>query len=515
MRKRHLLIAGVSVLTIGTGLNWVTLCQGQTPAPRPAPVVVAEPPINPEVVTCNTTADVRPGTPPTSKPTPTPITGELLTRDLPCAPNVTANGLTNDRLINLQRGFDFFSWLTFIALNSPADASKTIGKGPGPGGDAPTVWESYKQLPDVMLDKDELAKGEKPAAWNAPPKTPKECQRLGTAGSGTMVIHIQDETFNQPFKSGPLIDQNGSYALFVILMNRPMFEYIRQNDLYSREGQEKFSDSAGLARLIDFPEGEVTQDKKGKIGAIMLKASWKVLGNNDDPKQFHTITGLVYTPASQNPKREATCIKQPLGLVGFHIGHKDVDHPQWVWSTFEHVKNAPTQEEVDANAKDPTKNKLESNYNFYKPSRPELPVNQIPPRPWNPAEQPFRDNFKSQITRVISLMDDAKELNADFHKALKEVRQDNVWANYMLVSTQWPTDRPCAQDKQARKTRPDPTCSPFPAFLANTTLETFSQGDVPGSASSCIGCHNDATTFRKSATPSDFTFILEKAQRAQ
>jgi len=505
MRKKHLLVVGVGVLAIGTGLSWVTLCRGQTSPSPPAPTAIAEPAINPEVVTCNITPDVQ-GSP----PKPTPITRELLTRDLPCAPRVTAAGLTSDPLTNLQRGFDFFSWLTFIALNSPADAGKSIGQGPGPGGDAPTVWESYKQLPDVMLDK-----GARPLAWNVLSKAPEECQRLGTSGPGTMVIHIQDETFNQPFKSGPLIDQNGSYALFVILMNQPMFEYIRQNDLYSREGQEKFSDPAGLARVIDFPEGVVTQDRKGKIGAIMLKASWKVLGDNDDPKQFHTVTGLIYTPASQNPKREATCIKQPLGLVGFHIGHKDVDHPQWVWSTFEHVKNAPTQEEVDANAKDPTRNKLESNYNFYKPGRPELPVNQIPPRPWNPAEQPFRDNFKSQITRVISLMDEAKELNEGFRKALKEVQQDNVWANYMLVSTQWPTDRSCAQDKEARKTRPDPTCSPFPPFLANTTLETFSQGDAPASASSCIGCHNDATTLRKSATPSDFTFILEKAQRAQ
>jgi hypothetical protein len=502
MRKKHLLVAGISVLALGTGLSWVALCQGQTPAPRPAPgpapVAIAEPPINPEVATCNTTPDVQ-GTP----PKPTPIT---LTRDLPCAPQVTTNGLTDEPLINLQRGFDFFSWLTFIALNSPADANKTIGQGPRPSGDAPTVWESYKQLPDVMVPKDA------PTAWNVPPETPEKCRGLGTAGPGTMVIHIQDETFNQPFKSGPLIDQNGSYALFVILVNQPMFEYIVQNNLYSREGQAKFSVPSSAAPVIDFPSGVVTNGRNGKIGAIMLKASWKVLGNNDDPKQFHTITGLVYTPESKDPKREETCVKRSLGLVGFHVGHKDVAHPQWVWSTFEHVKNAPTQEEVDANVKDPTKNKLEAGYNFYKPGSPDA-VNQIPPRPWNPAVQPFPGNFKSQITRVISLMDDAKELNDGFHKALKQVRQDNVWANYMLVSTQWPTDRSCASDKGAQKTQPDPTCSPFPPFLANTTLETFSQGDAPASASSCIGCHNDATTLRKSATPSDFTFILEKAQQ--
>src|SRR6516162_11931408 len=163
MRKKHLLVVGVSVLAIGTGLSWVTLCRGQTSPSPPAPTAIAEPAINPEVVTCNITPDVQ-GSP----PKPTPITRELLTRDLPCAPRVTAAGLTSDPLTNLQRGFDFFSWLTFIALNSPADAGKSIGQGPGPGGDAPTVWESYKQLPDVMLDK-----GARPLAWNVLSKAPE------------------------------------------------------------------------------------------------------------------------------------------------------------------------------------------------------------------------------------------------------------------------------------------------------------------------------------------------------
>lgn len=61
-------------------------------------------------------------------------------------------------------------------------------------------------------------------------------------------------------------------------------------------------------------------------------------------------------------------------------------------------------------------------------------------------------------------------------------------------------------------------CVPAPAFLANATLETFSQGEIPQASSNCIGCHGNATTFRGSTSSkvrafnqSDFTFILEKA----
>jgi hypothetical protein len=70
--------------------------------------------------------------------------------------------------------------------------------------------------------------------------------------------------------------------------------------------------------------------------------------------------------------------------------------------------------------------------------------------------------------------------------------------------------------------QPDMTCSPAPTYLANSTLETYSQGKIPLASSSCIGCHGNAVSFQTGASnprsgevrlnQSDFTFILEKAQ---
>jgi hypothetical protein len=61
-----------------------------------------------------------------------------------------------------------------------------------------------------------------------------------------------------------------------------------------------------------------------------------------------------------------SCVRD-LGLVGFHIAHKvhahnlreypDEPSAQWVWSTFEHVNNAPIEGDVTAGKK----------YNFYTP----------------------------------------------------------------------------------------------------------------------------------------------------
>ena len=51
--------------------------------------------------------------------------------------------------------------------------------------------------------------------------------------------------------------------------------------------------------------------------------------------------------------------------------------------------------------------------------------------------------------------------------------------------------------------------------MANATLETYNQGTTPQASSSCMECHNNATT-RVTQSPrtsfADFTFLLERAQ---
>ncbi len=119
-------------------------------------------------------------------------------------------------------------------------------------------------------------------------------------------------------------------------------------------------------------------------------------------------------------------------------------------------------------------------------------------------------------------------MNEIFHDMLK----DTVWKHYMLLSTQWPSAFGCTSlhsqsfDAPLPRTdflkQPDMTCSPAPTFFANSTLETYSQGDIPLASSSCIACHGNAVSFQtRPSNPmpgdihlnqSDFTFMLEKAQ---
>lgn len=105
-----------------------------------------------------------------------------------------------------------------------------------------------------------------------------------------------------------------------------------------------------------------------------------------------------------------------------------------------------------------------------------------------------------QVERVTPINANTAAINARFQQALRDVNPDSVWANYMLVGTQHP---------QLPTDPTDPQGRPFPLYLANSTIETFLQGDTPPVSSSCIACHNRATA-TANAKPSDFTYILSR-----
>jgi len=377
----------------------------------------------------------------------------------------------------LQHDFDVFSWESFIALNWPAneDGSPNTGVNIGDAPGTKRVWQNYKESRDIFLPG-----GAVPPAWDQINPPPSICN----ADDGKPVLHQVGKTPNvldesgEPFKTGPLIDQNGQYTRFEILTNEVMFNYIRNNKLYSKAGQTAFANEA------DFPFST-----KKVVGSIMIKASWKIMGENDVAENFYTSKAYVYDNPDENAGVTEKCVLQTVGLVGLHIGTKAKGNPQWLWSTFEHIDNVPTQGEPITKA----------HYNYFKPKCKDCTeVNTPPARPWIPGI-PFTQ--PGQIMRVIAIDAATKKLNASYHAALEKLVKGSVWRNYELVSTQWPTDA---------SSKTDPTGVPAPTFLANTTLETYIQGEIRQTSSSCIQCHNNATM--TTGKFSDFTYLLQRAQ---
>ena len=152
MRHSHLLAAGLATavgLISPFGLSAQSLAQTAVNAPTSQ----AKPP----GLQCIPAADPTPvpdpfeprlvGDFPTGLlPIDDKVKESIMKSGLPCQEHVRPDvGVEKEGLENLQRGFDFYSWRTFIALNSPADGTPIEHA----EADMRTRWEdmdNFKQL---------------------------------------------------------------------------------------------------------------------------------------------------------------------------------------------------------------------------------------------------------------------------------------------------------------------------------------------------------------------------------
>ena len=368
-----------------------------------------------------------------------------------------------------QSPMDYLSWQTFVALNWPAsevqngqpDGNLMIGGQPiggyYPNGmrSSPTVWETYKDSADIFLPG-----AKPPTPFSAKPRH---------------VLYDMTESFT----SSPLNDQNGRHVYYEVRMNEVEYNYIVSH---------KFYDSTKQKPPISFPPGN---NATSEVGSIHVKAAWKILnlngpGQHDDPARFYTAQALIYTPGVPS------AFLATVGLVGLHIAHKTIGRPEWIWSTFEQVDNAPDMPQ--ASAPIPAPPTPPGQYNFTNAG---CNATQCPPN----QQVAKTSDTPVQVLRVTPIPQETQNLNLQFQAALHEWNPKTVWQYYQLVSTQWPAEP--ANTKIFG--------GPQPAFLANTTLETYFQGPSPANPTSqnpphsCMDCHG------MFGQQKDFVFQLFKA----
>jgi hypothetical protein len=289
-----------------------------------------------------------------------------------------------------------------------------------------------------------------------------------------------------------IADLNSKYVFYEVHLNKPEYEYIVSNKLYSQDGQTAFLKSGGT---ISFPQGST---KTNSYGAIEVKAAWKQLGAGDDQTKFYTVSATLIDPVTGNQIPDVA-----MGLVGLHIitwtssASPGTGSPsQGVWSTFEHVANAPDAPGSTAGnvseAPDAAVAALPAGFNFNDPTKTQ-PATGFNYQPTDPT--PVANPQPTQITRVVN----NACINGAWTKALNSTMQaalaGTVWANYRLVTTQWPFD---------------PNTF-LPNNVTNTTMETYVQ-----TFANCMGCHSIAQTAgtdsNGNAPSADFSFLLPQAQ---
>lgn len=409
-----------------------------------------------------------------------------------------------------QAAANCMAWQTFIALNWKADrnhpgepdtnvTAEKFGDPETPGDISPVVWETYKEASEV-IDPSQAT------GWESPQALPASFLQFKNAQSFTPTSNFGFKalTATSKFTDGPefeldeviqaftkswLTAQNHSLTFYEIRLNKDEYQYITENTLAVPQRQEDCATgSAGLS----LPSGTAknNQDKNchnatahyGFDGAIEIKAAWVELKDSNLYPKYKIARSIIKGPNDSEP-REAV-----MGLVGLHIIHKVPNAQQLVWATFEHIDNAPSEDDIDSG--------LKESYMYYNPScdsgsdRYDC-ENNYQPKKEDPYDAPI------QVVRLNSIPASSRNLNNAVWSTLEEVNDDSVFQNYQLIDTMWPAS---SQAVDPGATTPLPNgniqSGAYNNYVANTTMETYFQQPqqqpdleslfTPGG---CLGCH--------------------------
>lgn len=390
--------------------------------------------------------------------------------------------------VDARPWFDQFSWRSFIALNWPADPkhrgeplepdNPKIFREPPAG--STTVWGSYKEAYELFGQGDR-----KPTPWNSYDIPVPVCREstqgkklLLMANKGGTLLDGVDEAF-----SFPLIDQNKNYAWTEVRFDKAQYEFIRKDQLY-------LAKNLATRQPISMPASRPPD----KLGAVMLKATWREMTPADDASRYYTVEALTYDPTSK------TCDSRRMGLVGFHIVQKLEQFPEWIWSSFEQVDN------IERGPGATPMTPISFNNGTPVPATvggwADRPDTKVPPL------LPPTGRVPTQVTRLNPIPDTpAGASTRDVNLAYQKLLDGTVWRNYQLVITQWPTKPDQFTIKEDGGIYPQNCGQPFPVDgCVNVTLETYFQspGDAAGAGgNSCMSCHY-------TAGKSDFSWVLQR-----
>ncbi len=203
----------------------------------------------------------------------------------------------NDAAVAL-RDPDRFAWQMFVALTWPADEASRLPASDRPYGDpGPVMFETW-----ATSDQLYLPKGAEPPAWDDLPWSGN--RTLANRSVPRQIAMFRDVASE---KAGSVSDEQEEVRL-----NRATYDYVRDNGLFSIEGQQWFLYNR---QPVSFP-----------VDAIQVQAVWRAIGEEDKARyQWEEF---------RDPKSKRRYL---YGLTALHIVAKVL--PNWFWATFEHVDN--------------------------------------------------------------------------------------------------------------------------------------------------------------------------------
>jgi hypothetical protein len=142
---------------------------------------------------------------------------------------------------------------------------------------------------------------------------------------------------------GVLVAQTGSLVYYETSVN-DVYAYFRTQSLENgaANGQQQFPTSqAELDGIVAYAHAHGRTITDPNALAIEIKTAWVETTGLPDPSSYITTTATIPTYDKSNPTHwvpngEKTTT---LALVGMHVVGSTKDHPEMIWSTFEHQYN--------------------------------------------------------------------------------------------------------------------------------------------------------------------------------
>jgi hypothetical protein len=281
---------------------------------------------------------------------------------------------------------------------------------------------------------------------------------------------------------GLLVDQSGRAVYYSMYVNDTYFDFVVTENQYNIP-----------ANLLAAPA-----DQNYPIGAMTLKAAWKIVGPDDDTSIFFTMPAkiqLLKEDGAGNIVLDTDMTQDvTVALVGLHVVGIVKDHPEAIWATFEHKDNAPQfspGQEIDEVV---SKRKFtfygggitagecnQNNAGFLKMVDAEAqtlsPVTQV-------CRQYQYGGGSAQNAANIGA------LNATVHENLEK---DSIWQNYQQTGAIWFNAKDGLKPNMAM--RGDILTGSVK--LSNTVIETFTQ--KVRSEEQCFSCHKSDMVFPPNA----------------
>lgn len=430
---------------------------------------------------------------------------------------------------DVQSPFDNMAWQMFVGLNWRAGVPGDPGQGLTTPGTR--VWQTWPRVENVF--------GPAPSAPSC--FNPLRLPTFTIASDGKGNPSARDEEYLQASTNLPLIDVNGNWTVFERRLDTVEADYLANPieapgaSLTTLPGQQAFLKAGGV---VAFPESAPTP--VGWHGAFEIKAAWRILdtAKGDDPSRYFTMRALLQVSGELVEGKKPICAPVTLGLVGMHMIQKTPPLgkmlAEWIWASFEHVDNAPpaqtacdptgdtpcaaiNQQSCGAGAPDQT-----TRYSYFDRALKQPAATNVMPvasntaaptafqwsrtEPYARAYQQTPGGVSPQAVRCWNVYSLTSVLNDAWRAKLRQA--NSVFANYMLIGTQWGGNVEPVEHGQI----PD---NAVPGLLSNITLETYIQNLNTGSSGmgpgSCIGCHSGGTLPNTNAS-SNFSFLPFLAQ---